>query len=83
VLRKRLTQPLDPAPPVWDQREITLIGGRADVERICRDWEAEGWQVMTIDDGPPSAAGHRTHMVRVAVPPVGWQTTEQLLAQAE
>jgi hypothetical protein len=83
VLRKRRTQPVVPAPPVWDQRTITLIGSRADVDRICRDWEAVGWQVMTIDDGPPSAGGHRTHVVRVAVPPVGWQTSEQLLAQAE
>jgi hypothetical protein len=38
---------------------------------------------MTIDDGPPTAAGHRTHVVRVAVPPVGWQSAEQLLAEAE
>jgi hypothetical protein len=83
VPRKRRTQSVVPAPPVWDQRSIILVGSRADVERICRDWEAEAWQVMTIDDGPPTAAGHTTHVVRVAVPPVGWQSAEQLLAEAE
>jgi hypothetical protein len=72
-----------PDVPAWDQRTITLIGERPDVERICEEWRKEGWQVMAIDPGQPTAAGHPTHVVRVAVPPTGWLSAERLLAELE
>jgi hypothetical protein len=83
VIRKRASRQVLPSEPVWDQRTIMLVGERPEVQRICREWEDVGWQVMTIDQGPPTDAGHATHVVRVAVPPLGWQTTRQLLAEPE
>ena len=77
--RKRRRQAPLPEAPAWEQRTITLIGDRAETQRICDEWRAEGWQVMTIDPGPPTAAGNVTHVVRVAVPPPGWAPAEQLL----
>lgn len=83
MLRRRRTPSLLPDVPAWDQRTITLIGERPEVERICEEWRTEGWQVMTIDPGQPTAAGHVTHVVRVAVPPAGWLSEERLLAELE
>ena len=68
-----------PVPQEWQRRTITLIAGRAEVERVCAEWRAEGWQVMTIDTAPPTPAGHEAHVVRVAVPPPGWKSNEALL----
>jgi hypothetical protein len=83
VLRRRRDLPLLPPAPAWDQRTITLIGDRAQVERICAEWRREGWQVLTVDKAEPTLAGHPTHVVRVAVPPSGWRTDEQLLADLD
>jgi hypothetical protein len=79
VLRKRRPQPSLPPALSWQQRTITLIGERPEITRICQEWELEGWQVLTVDAGAPTAAGHPTHVVRVAVPPSGWRTPEELL----
>ena len=67
----------------WGQRSITLIGDRAEVERICADWRQEGWQVLTVDAAEPTSAGYPTHLVRVAVPPAGWRSNEDLLSELE
>ena len=72
-----------PPVPEWSRRTITLIADRAEVERICQEWRDEAWQVLAIDEGPPTPAGHVTHTVRVAVPPRGWLSNEELLAQLE
>jgi hypothetical protein len=67
--------PPDPLAPVpWKVRTITLIGDRAETDRICRDWTEHGWNVMTVDAGAPTSAGHPTHVVRLAVPPHGLVT---------
>jgi hypothetical protein len=81
--RKRRRQSSLPDVPTWDQRTITLIGDRSETLRICDEWRAEGWQVMAIDLGPPTAAGDPTHVVRVAVPPPGWVSGEQVLHRLE
>lgn len=81
--RKRRRQSSMPEAPAWDQRTITLIGDRSETLRICDEWQAEGWQIMAIDQGPPTAAGDATHVVRVAVPPPGWMSGDELLRQLE
>jgi hypothetical protein len=81
--RKRRRPSPVPEAEAWDQRTITLIAGRSETRRICDEWQAEGWQVMAIDQGPPTPAGDPTHVVRVAVPPPGWVSSEQLLRQLE
>lgn len=83
MLRKRRPASVVPTAPVWHQRTITLIGDRPEITRICQEWELEGWQVLTVDAGPAAAGGHPTHVVRVAVPPAGWRTAEQLLGDAD
>ena len=55
----------------WATRTITLIATRSETDRICAEWTAEGWQVLTVDEGEPTLTGHPTHVVRVAVPPPG------------
>lgn len=70
----------DPAAP-WEQRTIALIADRAGTDRVCSDWEAEGWLVMTIDVAEPTVTGHPVHVVRVAVPPPGWRSRDTLLAE--
>jgi hypothetical protein len=60
-----------------------VVGSRSEVRRICDGWTAEGWQVMTVDTGAATPAGHATHVVRVAVPPPGWQSSEELLEHLE
>jgi hypothetical protein len=77
VLRRR--RPQQAAGPSWQQRTITLIGSRDETLRICDAWAAESWRVMTVDEGPQTPGGHPTHVVRVAVPPVGWRSDEELL----
>jgi hypothetical protein len=56
----------------WSQRVIALIHDRPTTERICADWQAAGWTVMTIDEVEPTRDGHPVHVVRLAVPPPGW-----------
>jgi hypothetical protein len=68
--RRRSPNPLGPQQP-WPTRTITLIATGAETLRICDEWTVAGWQVMTVDEGEPSATGHPTHVVRVAVPPPG------------
>lgn len=51
--------------------------------RVCDEWTAESWQVMAVDEGPQTPAGQTTHVVRVAVPPAGWGTDEDLLHDLE
>lgn len=81
LIRRRRGLPDDDAG--WDRRTITLIGTQAQVLRICDAWTAEGWQVMALDAGGLTPSGHETHVVRVSVPPVGWRSNEQLLAELE
>ncbi|MFN2538161.1 MAG: hypothetical protein ABR549_08415 [Mycobacteriales bacterium] len=68
---------------VWESRTITLIADRPEVERICLEWQAEDWKVITVDEGPPTASGHVTHVVRVAVPPRGWISDQRVLAELD
>ena len=81
LLRRR--RPLSADDGAWERRTITLIGTRAQVLRICDEWGDEGWQVMALDTGDVTPAGHETHVVRVAVPPLGWRSNEQLLQELE
>ena len=77
--RRRPVDPLGPQQP-WVVRRITLIADRPDTARICDDWVAAGWDVLTVDEGKPSLTGHPTHVVRVAVPPPGWSRPMELSA---
>lgn len=52
----------------WQPRRITLIGDQAVVERTCRQWEDEGWRVVTVEPAEPTVAGHECHRVTVLVP---------------
>jgi hypothetical protein len=70
--RRRRTDLLGPQQP-WPTRTITLIATREETKRICGEWTDVGWQVMAVDESSPSATGHPTHVVRVAVPPPGWR----------
>jgi hypothetical protein len=74
ILRRRAGAVADEleARPVWSTRAITLIHDRETTERICADWEAAGWMIMTIDEAEPAKTGQPAHIVRVAVPPPGW-----------
>ena len=82
--RKRLPRSeIDLTDARWDQRAITLIHDRATTERICADWEAAGWLVMAIDTGPPDPSGLPTHVVRLAVPPSGWRSLAELVAEQD
>ncbi|MCU1600249.1 MAG: hypothetical protein JWO22_958 [Frankiales bacterium] len=83
MLRRRRTASVVVPEPQWAQRAITLVGNRGEVDRICAEWQQEGWQVLTVDAAVPTADGSPTHLVRVAVPPVGWRTREQLLDELE
>ena len=77
--RRRPVDPLGPQQP-WAIRRITLIADRSDTARICEGWAEAGWDVLTVDEGVPSPTGHPTHVVRVAVPPVGWFRVPELAA---
>ena len=83
VPRKRHEPTMLPSERPWSTRTSTLVGDLTTVDRVCRDWTAEGWQVLTVDVGPPTPGNHPTFVVRVAVPPLGWRTNEQLLSEPQ
>jgi hypothetical protein len=67
----------------WQQRTIMLAGDRGQTERVCARWAEAGWKVLTIDAGEPTPSGQPTHVVRVAVPPPGWLSDEDLLRELD
>lgn len=83
-LRRRLTQEqsTDQEDFGWQTRTITLVADRAATLRCCADWEREHWQVLTIDQAPPTVSGHPCHVVRVAVPPRGWRSLDELVTDS-
>jgi hypothetical protein len=56
----------------WEQRTLTVIGQRDDLDQACFNWRAADWNVIAVDAGPPTDDGRPTHLVRVAIPPAGW-----------